>query len=213
MNKFYFLLGTWLLIFLVGCNNEEGINPYVSSEEADAIAFEHLVLQNGNYVLELSEGKAQEMGISSTDYQRIKKDVAETNSALQEVNLINDSPVTLINPQDFDLNFARVDVITRSESRPDGNGFLNNDQYVTISIYVPRGCSYINMNMYSKSVIGVGSATLYYGGSPYSCGSCMSSGLTGAGSFNLNVPMSGMSYNVALRVSSSLGGSYYYYVR
>lgn len=211
MNKVYLVLSILLVMFLTGCNNIEEINSGVSSEEANAIAFEHLIIKDGVYVLNLSEEMAQELGISPIDYQRIKRDVAETNSALQEANLANDSSVVLIKPQDFDLNFPRVDIITRAENEPNGNGYLPSNQYVTISIYVPYGCSSINMNMYSNSMIGFCSATLNYGGNPYSSGSCMSSGLTGAGSINLKVPTGGETYIVTLRVSSSYGGSYYYY--
>lgn len=213
MNKFYLVLSVVVSIIFVGCSNSEELNvskSYVSTDEAKMLAFEYLELQDGVYVLNLSEEQAKDLAISPTDYSRIKIDVSETNKAIKESNSMGNASLSLLDPQDIDLNFARVSIKTRGESTPNGAGSLYDDQYVTISVRVPQNCSSVTFNMYSNSLIGVGSAALYYGGQVYSSGSCFSSFASGSGSCSLNVPMGGETYTVVLRVSSSFGGSYYY---
>lgn len=85
MNKAYLVLSILLVMFLTGCNNIEEINSDASSEEANAIAFEHLIIKDGVYALNLSEEMVQELGISPTDYQRIKRDVAESSSRWRDL--------------------------------------------------------------------------------------------------------------------------------
>ncbi|WP_373806452.1 hypothetical protein, partial [Bacteroides heparinolyticus] len=201
-----------ILMLLIGCN-KENVNFYVSSDKANSIAFEYIELQNETYVLNLSEEEAEALRISSADFQRIRKDIMETNNTIKDFKQTNDAgnfSLCLSDFQDCDVNFMRAGAITRSESKPDGNGYIADDQYMTIWINVPKNCKSITMNLYSNSIVGFASSSLYYGGQPYSSGAGTSSYFTGSCSINMSVPVGGESYKVVLRVSSSFGGSYYY---
>lgn len=219
MKTLYLLCGIVMTMLFAGCGNDEKVeipSTYLTLKDASCIAFEYLELKGESYVLNLLEDDALEMGISPKDYQTIKKDVLLANAAIYEAKHLGKGQLQLINPQNVDIQFGRVVLKHRREvdgdaPKPDGSGYMPDDQYVTIYITVPVGCSSVNFEIYSNSVIGVCSAALFYAGEVYSGGSCTSSFLTGSGSCNLSVPMGGDSYRVDLRVSSSFGGSYSYF--
>lgn len=213
INVFLILLSA----FFTACSNEDDIvssDKYTTSKDADFIAFEHITLSGDTYHLNLSEKEANELGISSADYQRIKQDLLATNQAIQENKNTNSTPFQLVDPQNLEFDYFNTnEVKTRGEGdrRPDGTGILSNNEYYTFTIDVPYDCKTINFSMYSNSVVGACSVALYYGGEVYSTGTCMSSAITGAGNCNIKVPMGGTRYQVTVRVSSSFGGTYAYY--
>lgn len=95
---FFFLA----LLFLLSCANSGSPTPattYVSSREADSLAFSYLELKDEQYVLRLSEQEAEKMDISSFDYKRIVRDVQAANAMLREIRE-SGGEIELIDPQE-----------------------------------------------------------------------------------------------------------------
>ena len=201
---------------MTGCQKEMDFPmSFLSSKDANIKAQEYLELNDNQYVLNLSEENALALGISSSDYTRMQKEIEQTNLEIEQcvknpnnrIQLIDPKSLNDIREREIGSNIPRLK--SGTENSPNGYGSLYDQNWATFSVYFPSGYSQIYFNVYSQGIVGLGHVQVRDSYGVFD--SCSSIQIFGY-SFGCTVsmPYGGRTYTVQIRVTSTMGGSYSY---
>ena len=185
----------------------------LSLDEANRVAFNYLTFEVNRYVLNLKREQALGLGISNEFYDKMQKDVRETNQflsayILQQNTKNNRSGNLQASIQDA-LKTAYLPERLDSMDNVDGRGSIPDNRPIYFTMDVPVDATNIQFNVYTHSVIGWGQVTMSNG---YGYASNTAFQLFGwGGECNVAPPVSGVPYQVSIQVSSGDGGSSSYY--
>lgn len=199
------ILSIGSVLVFTGCQKER---IYLSPEEANQKAFAYLILSNNQYVLNMSSKQADNLGISPFDFNRMMREVIETNQKIRELQTKgNGEPLPLIDPQNVDIQINTRTVwgddpewellngtITTTDERPSGR-----------SVFVPKGYNNLHCETFSSALLGWNSVKVYAGGqvigaTPFFVGPF-------GGSCDIKLPVSNTNISIEFSTASSGGGS------
>lgn len=181
----------------------------LSEEEMYKITYKYLHYSNGQYELLLSLEDAKKLGVLESTYKDMMEYLQAANIEVAKI-LMENPHVQFYDPSEAeDVIFEESPLLkTRAEGWDYvGLGSMPNQNPVSSSYYIPRGYSYVRVNVFSNALSGVGKVTLQ---TPY--------GTETLGTWNLlfwnrsatfQVPVhSGMNITVTVSVGSDCGGYY-----
>jgi len=98
-----------LAVVLVGClrDDKESTDSQIAYEQAYAIAYGYLLVDNNKYVLNLSEKKALSLGINKLEYSRIQAEINRVNAFVVE-KIANGHNFTLADPKSVSASIVRL---------------------------------------------------------------------------------------------------------
>jgi hypothetical protein len=150
-------------VFMQSCSNDYDGFPNVTtvdSEKANLIVSEYLELQNGQYILTLSEDAALALGISKFDYDRIQKEIFDGNALILECQT-KGGQIVLNDPQKNRVNISNTRLKNGSEPTPSGNTFNTTlGQSTEHSAWVPIGATKIEISVLGTCPVTVVSGTI-----------------------------------------------------
>lgn len=225
-----------IIILFIGCSKLEITNNEIASnndierlvktksvkseltrQEANFAALKYLSLVDNRYKLNLSEIEALNLGISKIDYAKMVLNVKEVNDKISSLSLDPNCKLDLPDPQDVKLEYNAIRLKTNIESggggTPVGSGSLNGQYPAIFNVTVPSGYRIIHVDIYSSALIGYGTAELSNSNGLVSSDYTVRFSFFGGGGCDLDVPQSGVTYTLTIRVASSDGGSYSYYYK
>lgn len=102
----------------------------VKSKDVEKTVAHFLKLKNGEYLLDLSEEEAIEMGVSKYDYNKVLNKLDETNKKIQSIKSEPNSDITLFDPQDVSHEM-------RQQALPSGRLTSVGQEQVGTSFFAP----------------------------------------------------------------------------
>jgi hypothetical protein len=198
-------------LFAQSCNNEDNEkSSYLSPEEANFIAVNHLYLNGEKYYLDLNKDQALKLGISLDDFYRMKQEVADVNRTTEKWDKER-IIYHLEDPQALVKNLESSNLLTRLKSGSEsesGNGrekVLNasGQDWVYGSFFVPSGTSSVSITCFGGGLLTT------YNVSAKTCGNTSTSGgvgLLGIWSATLSLHCSNTDCTIGFKTSNSNGG-------
>jgi hypothetical protein len=201
-------------VVIVGCQKE-------TDDEFDAIMYErqkvneiavsYLFLENNQYVLKLSREQAQSLGISQSDYERMLKEIEQTNTFIRE-SVAGNIDITLTDPQHIQISIIRLKNGVEDGNEEDtavrfGSANMTSTGLSSggsVSGFIPSGVTEIKITATTGCIVGVVSGTVSAAGgsTPFTIVGI------GGGSTTVKLPASNTNVTVRGGTMCSNGGNF-----
>lgn len=186
----------------------------ISSYDANLKALSYLKLEGEYYVFNLSMSEAKELGISESDYIRMKKEVEEGNALIAEFKKeFPEAEFNFVDPQYMEVDELKTSPLLKSRSES-GSGTFSvslqpyDQNMVSTSKYIPRGIGTLNVACVSVGFFQV------FNYSVTTLGEIVAGGGTGlAGTYNgtITPAASGTVGTFSFKTSNTNGGTCRFY--
>lgn len=130
--------------------NKIAKNQEFSSEQTNYIAIRYLEIQKNQYYLNLTEKKANDLGISKTEFARMQKEISEVNLLINKWDK-EGIDFKLSNPdsiQTDDMKISYNIVRLRSGTEPDERTksfSINNSYFATSQFFAPSDAKNVSI--------------------------------------------------------------------
>jgi hypothetical protein len=167
----------WLGFFMQSCSNESDhfldVTAVDSKENSNMIASKYLEIIDNRFVLNLSEKEAIVLGISKSEYNRIKTEIIEANAFIIEWQ--NQNPGVKIEQNDTkneEVNIGKIRLKGGTENNNNNNNIVGSFKMSadgiggagSTSIFVPSGVTKVKIESYIPCLSGAISGTVRCGG-------------------------------------------------
>lgn len=153
------------------------------------------------------------MSISPVDYNYFVEEILRVNAEIEKVKSDNSIKYALslptLEPTD-DMISSYTPMI---KSGIEGSGAMNDNQPVSITVFVPIGSTTISGTMWNNAaLIGVNYVYISYAGSPVGSDNANRYMFWG-GKYSIDLPVSNTAITITFQTMDSNGGSYTYNIK